>query len=250
MFILKQWLDYESFILDVAAYWRDVADMGVGSLIYWQWHGKPNPLSEAKPGSWGKVDLTFLLSYTSILIQWAEENNCERAMRLGDLTAIIESWCLGEAVTPSAQEIMRKQTEAGYALDSIVGKARVKQASAAPAEPIGAPSTKPAEKTGNASNPSAEKDHLPPKVATAWAQYKQAESAIVEAGEKATDRRCYNWWAARKEPIEADEETWKRYLRTARRKLGKQKNTRRAGRGHGSSIEKAPKTRKDRIHRD
>ncbi len=79
---------------------------------------------------------------------------------------------------------------------------------------------------------------LPERANVAYGQYEQAEKRLAEQDiDKPTDRQCYDWVKAHNDgdPLPAFE-TWQRYVREARRHLGEQKNTTRAGRQYGRSI--------------
>lgn len=233
MLKLKEWDDYEAFILDVTAAWRDVVSLGVGSIIYWQRWNAPNPLSGAAPGEWGNMEPALLLTYTPLLVKWATANCQISPQPLSDLSAAIVAWALGSGGSlPVEGVLVDWQTKAENVLASIEGKA----------QQLRTPAAKPA------AMPAA----LTAKVSTAWEQYKTAKAAIQASGEKATDPACFRWWAAKddeEERIAADEETWKRNVRKARKALGEQKNTPRGGRVHGSGIIRAKKGN-DRIRRD
>jgi hypothetical protein len=74
-------------------------------------------------------------------------------------------------------------------------------------------------------------DSLPPARAKAYSQFRWAIDSNPEFGTKTTDREAYDWL---EEYLEKDElptfETWSRYLRQARNRLGQLKNRPRRGR--------------------
>lgn len=85
---------------------------------------------------------------------------------------------------------------------------------------------------------SAQGARLSDRVKAAYGQYLQAAKECTgKDGREPTDQQCYDWLSTHNDGDTLPAfETWQRYLRDARRCLGKQKNAPRAGRSHGQSI--------------
>jgi hypothetical protein len=74
---------------------------------------------------------------------------------------------------------------------------------------------------------------LPKVVLNSYRQYQCAE---MQLGEKATDKQAWNWLRKEDGDVPAFL-TWARYLRQARKALGENKNTPRAGRAGRSIVD-------------
>ena len=112
-------------------------------------------------------------------------------------------------------------------------------------QPTGTPATQQQAQSGKTppANEPAEQEatqalRLPNRMATAYAQYQRAETALAEEGNnKPIDQECYDWLKSHNDgdTLPASD-TWQRYVGGARKHLGQQKNTPRAGRDVGRSI--------------
>jgi hypothetical protein len=87
-----------------------------------------------------------------------------------------------------------------------------------------------------------------PAAERAFRSYREAETALESSGVRATDDRAYDWVKEHSRIYEddiPDRETWKRYVRIARKKKNAQKKRSRRGRGEFRSA-----VRPDQIERD
>lgn len=81
--------------------------------------------------------------------------------------------------------------------------------------------------------------NLSDALAMALSQHRQAAERLAEAGEKATDKRCFAWLVERNERAKDEWNAWSRALRRAREILGEQKTSSRRARKGRSTVRQA-----------